>query len=108
MDEKHSGTDVVAPKGNDVVAMAAGTVEIAEYSGGYGYHVKVVHDDKTYTSYSHLSELKVSSGQTVEQGEVVGLVGSTGYSTGDHCCVRIVIDGEYYSLDDWFDFDIGK
>jgi murein DD-endopeptidase MepM/ murein hydrolase activator NlpD len=81
----HSGTDIAAPLGTPVVASYHGEVAIADYVGGYGKMVALRHEDGTQESrYAHLSEIFVEPGDWVEQGEVIGTVGSTGNSTGPH------------------------
>ncbi|MBP0021499.1 MAG: peptidoglycan DD-metalloendopeptidase family protein [Cyanobacteria bacterium SBLK] len=81
----HSGTDIAAPTGTPVIASYHGEVAIAEYVGGYGKMVALRHEDGTQESrYAHLSEILVEPGEWVEQGQVIGLVGSTGNSTGPH------------------------
>lgn len=81
----HSGTDIAAPMGTPVVATYQGEVAIADYVGGYGKMVVLRHEDGSQESrYAHLSEIFVEPGAWVEQGEVIGTVGSTGNSTGPH------------------------
>ena len=81
----HSGTDLAAPIGTPVLATRAGQVSVADVMGGYGLTVILRHDDGSLESrYAHLSQLTVQAGDWVEQGEVIGLVGSTGTSTGPH------------------------
>lgn len=81
----HSGTDLGAPMGTPVVAAYSGFVETADVQGGYGLAVTIIHNRGIQrTLYGHLSELLVKPGQWVEQGSVIGLVGSTGNSTGPH------------------------
>lgn len=81
----HSGTDVGAPMGTPVVATQSGRVTQSDYAGGYGLMVILRHNNDTLESrYAHLSRLLVQAGEWVEQGEVIGLVGSTGNSTGPH------------------------
>jgi murein DD-endopeptidase MepM/ murein hydrolase activator NlpD len=81
----HSGTDIGAPIGTPVLATQDGEVLTADYLGGYGNTVILSHNQNQQESlYAHLSELLVSPGQKVKQGEVIGLVGSTGNSTGPH------------------------
>jgi murein DD-endopeptidase MepM/ murein hydrolase activator NlpD len=81
----HSGTDLGAPMGTPVVAAFGGKVQIADFLGGYGLAVVIRHNNDTEeTLYGHMSELFVKPGETVKQGEVIGRVGSTGYSTGPH------------------------
>jgi murein DD-endopeptidase MepM/ murein hydrolase activator NlpD len=80
----HQGTDLAAPEGTPVVAAFSGRVEIAGWLGGYGLIVVISHGDTHETRYAHLSEVLVKSGQEVKQGNVIGLVGSTGMATGPH------------------------
>jgi murein DD-endopeptidase MepM/ murein hydrolase activator NlpD len=80
----HSGLDIGAPSGSPVVATGAGTVISAGWNGGYGKAIIIQHSDTQQTLYGHLSEVSVQAGQTIAQGTVIGLVGSTGNSTGPH------------------------
>jgi murein DD-endopeptidase MepM/ murein hydrolase activator NlpD len=81
----HTGTDLAAPTGTPVLAAKDGTVTTADYLGGYGLTVILRHEQGSEeTRYAHLSQLLVRPGETVAQGDVVGLVGSTGNSTGPH------------------------
>lgn len=82
----HYGTDLGAAMGTPVVAAFKGQVAVAEYSGGYGLMVVLRHGDdgNQETRYAHLSEIFVQPGEIVEQGMVIGKVGSTGSSTGPH------------------------
>ena len=81
----HSGTDLGAPQGTPILATQAGQVSVADYLGGYGLTVIMRHNDNSLESrYAHMSHILVQPGEWVEQGEVIGLVGSTGHSTGPH------------------------
>jgi murein DD-endopeptidase MepM/ murein hydrolase activator NlpD len=80
----HQGTDLAAAAGTPVVAAFSGRVEVAGWMGGYGLMVVLSHGADTETRYAHLSEVFVQDGQEVKQGTVIGLVGSTGLSTGPH------------------------
>lgn len=83
----HSGMDFAASTGTQVVSSASGVVSTAGYMSSYGNVVMVSHiiDGQTYTTlYAHLSSISVSAGQTVNQGDIIGNVGSTGDSTGPH------------------------
>ena len=84
----HNGTDIAAPQGTPILAAASGTVTIANgtdpWGGSYGYHVKIDHGRGLETLYAHCSAISVTAGQQVQQGEVIGYVGSTGNSTGNH------------------------
>ena len=96
--EYHNGTDIAAPNGTRILAAAAGTVTIANgidsWGGGYGYHIKIDHGNGLETLYAHCSAICVTPGQQVQQGEVIGFVGSTGSSTGDHLHFEIHKEGE--------------
>ena len=80
----HGGTDVRANYGTKIKAARGGVVMTSEYHWSYGNYVVVVHDNGTSTLYAHMSKRAVKEGQTVKQGQVLGYVGSTGSSTGNH------------------------
>lgn len=80
----HAGVDLAAPQGTHVTATFDGRVSVADWSGSYGLLVVVEHPGGMQTRYAHLSKVAVSPGQTVRRGELLGLVGSTGRSTGPH------------------------
>jgi murein DD-endopeptidase MepM/ murein hydrolase activator NlpD len=80
----HKGIDIAAPIGTPINAAADGTIVIAGYQSGYGNLVEIRHSDGTTTRYGHNSELSVSVGQAVRQGQQVARMGSTGHSTGSH------------------------
>ena len=79
--------------GKPIVASDSGTVTAAGYSGSYGYRVIINHGNGMQTLYAHCSELLVSVGQKVNQGDTIALVGSTGNSTGAHCHFEIYVNG---------------
>ena len=81
----HKGIDIAGPIGTPINAAADGIVTVAGWkSGGYGNLVEIRHADGTTTRYGHNSQISVSIGQTVRQGEQVARMGSTGRSTGSH------------------------
>ena len=80
----HAGVDIGARYGSEIWAAQAGTVITANWYGGYGKCVMVMHDNGYTTVYGHMSSIAVYNGQTVAQGQVLGYVGSTGNSTGPH------------------------
>ncbi|MET7572193.1 LysM peptidoglycan-binding domain-containing M23 family metallopeptidase [Streptomyces sp. NPDC005492] len=80
----HTGVDFVVPTGTTVKAIAAGTVVSAAYDGAYGNEVVIRHADGKYSQYAHMSQLSVSAGQTVTEGQQIGLSGATGNVTGPH------------------------
>ncbi|ACL60876.1 M23 family metallopeptidase [Methylobacterium nodulans] len=90
----HTGVDLKAEYGAPARAAAAGTVVSADYAGGYGNMVEIDHGHGIATRYAHLSAFAVSPGQTVEAGQIIGRVGSTGRSTAPHLHYETRIDGE--------------
>lgn len=82
--ELHGGVDIPAPGGTPIMAAKSGVVVLSTYGSSYGNHVAITHADGTRTMYCHMSSRAVSAGQTVSQGQVIGYVGSTGSSTGNH------------------------
>ena len=94
----HSGTDIAAPYGTPVLAAAGGTVTVANatdpWGGSYGYYVKIQHDGTFDTLYAHCSSICVTPGQQVQQGEVIGYVGRTGNSTGNHLHFEVWENGQ--------------
>jgi murein DD-endopeptidase MepM/ murein hydrolase activator NlpD len=92
--EYHKGQDIAAPTGTPVKVTADGVVMIAGWVRGYGNGIYVDHGNGITTRYGHLSRIDVVVGQTVKQGEQIGLVGSTGRSTGPHLHYEVRINGE--------------
>ncbi|SEH64354.1 Peptidase family M23 [Paenimyroides aquimaris] len=89
----HNGTDYAAPHGTPIMTTAAGVVIQTGYTSGNGNFVKIKHD-KTYTTqYLHMSKILVRKGQRVQQGQIIGKVGSTGLATGPHVCYRFWKNG---------------
>ncbi len=87
----HQGIDYAAPVGTPVMTIGSGIVVLKSYSGSAGYWIKVKHAANFTTSYMHLSRFAkgISLGGRVQQGQVIGFVGSTGYSTGAHLDFRV-------------------
>lgn len=88
----HYGVDYAAPRGTPVLASASGRVVDARYKGANGNYVKLRHPNGYHTYYLHLSKILVKAGQSVSQGDRIGLVGSTGVATGPHLDYRILND----------------
>jgi murein DD-endopeptidase MepM/ murein hydrolase activator NlpD len=90
----HTGIDLAAPMGHPVYAAADGVVIAASKSTeGYGDHVIIAHDDHMFSLYGHLESFAVRPGDQVRQGQVIGLMGSTGNSTGPHTHFEVRVDG---------------
>lgn len=82
--ESHNGADIDAARGSAVLAAKSGRVIQAGWNGGYGISVMIAHDDGITTLYGHMDGCSVSVGQTVSQGETIGICGNTGNSSGAH------------------------
>lgn len=89
----HKGTDYAAPYGTPITTTAAGTIEQTGFTAGNGNFVKVKHNGTYSTQYLHMSRILVRRGQRVNQGQVIGRVGSTGLATGPHVCYRFWKNG---------------
>ena len=91
---QHNGVDYSAPLGTPVMSVGDGVVEFAGRQSGYGNVVTVRHDKDKTTLYAHLNQIDVQEGQRVEQGQVVGQVGATGWATGPHLHFEFRVDGQ--------------
>ena len=91
----HTGTDIGASYGANIVAAASGKVIMSSWYGGYGNCVMIDHGSGIVTLYGHCSSRLVSAGQEVTRGQVIARVGSTGNSTGNHCHFEVRINGQY-------------
>lgn len=89
----HKGTDYAAPTGTPIMTTASGVVEQTGFTAGNGNFVKVKHDRTYSTQYLHMSKILVRKGQHVNQGDIIGRVGSTGLATGPHVCYRFWKNG---------------
>ncbi len=89
----HKGTDYAAPTGTPITTTASGVVEQTGYTAGNGNYVKVKHNGTYSTQYLHMSKILVRRGQRVNQGDVIGRVGSTGLASGPHVCYRFWKNG---------------
>jgi murein DD-endopeptidase MepM/ murein hydrolase activator NlpD len=90
---RHNGIDIPGPVGTPIYATADGTVGRAQRLGGYGNYVEVEHGNAMQTRYGHLSQILVQPGQQVRRGDMIGLMGSTGRSTGSHLHYEVRIAG---------------
>ncbi len=102
----HTGTDIAMPEGTPILAAADGTVEIANgtdsWGDSYGYYVKLDHGSGFETLYAHCSSICATAGQEVSQGEVIGYVGTTGNSTGNHLHFEVRKNGQRVDALDYF------
>ncbi len=92
--EFHSGQDIDATPGQEVVAGASGSVTFTGWQNGYGQLIVIDHGGSLTTRYGHLSHIDVTVGQRVERGQFIGRVGSTGRSTGPHLHYEVRINDE--------------
>lgn len=90
----HTGMDIGAPKGANIVAAENGTVIQAGWNNAYGNMIVINHGGNLVTLYAHASKLLVSVGQQVTKGQVIAKVGSTGYSTGPHLHFEVRKNGD--------------
>ena len=89
----HKGTDFAAPVGTEILSTANGTVTEVSYTRANGNYVKIKHNNTYTTQYLHMRKANVKVGQLVEQGDVIGFVGMTGYTSGPHVCYRFWKNG---------------
>ncbi len=89
----HKGVDLAAKSGTQIFAVADGRVVKAGWNGDYGYCVIIEHSNGMRTLYAHARQVCCSVGDTVSQGEVIALVGTTGQSTGNHLHFEVIING---------------
>lgn len=93
----HTGIDIPAPSGTPIYAADSGEVILARYYGSYGNCVIISHGNNLATLYAHQSKLGTSVGATVQKGDVIGYVGSTGNSTGNHLHFEVRKNGSHVS-----------
>lgn len=100
--EHHNGLDIPAPKSTEVMAAASGIVITSRWSNSYGNVIVISHGSGYATLYAHNSKLLVSVGDAVVKGEVISLVGSTGWSTGNHLHFSVQVDGVWVNPANYF------
>ncbi|MCP1146601.1 M23 family metallopeptidase [Lysinibacillus endophyticus] len=93
--EFHRGIDIARPSNYNITASDNGVVTFAGWDGTYGQKIVVDHNNGYETLYAHLSEIKVTVGQVVPQGSIIGIMGSTGNSTGTHLHFEVHKNGSY-------------
>jgi murein DD-endopeptidase MepM/ murein hydrolase activator NlpD len=91
---RHGGLDIVNAPGTPIVAAMAGTVAITGFNYTYGYYVIIKHSGGYQTMYGHLTRFVVARGQKVKQGQKIGELGTTGYSTGPHLHFAVYVNGQ--------------
>lgn len=89
----HHGTDLAAPAGSDIYAYCAGSVSAVGTNAVYGNYVRIDHGGGLSTFYGHMKKVTVKQGQRVSCGESIGIIGSTGKSTGVHLHFEVTVDG---------------
>lgn len=92
----HKAVDLINLEcnGSDwIVAVADGNVSMAGYIGGYGNRIEITHANGMVSTYSHLSKISVNIGEEVKMGQKIGIIGSTGRSTGTHVHFEIIYQG---------------
>ena len=97
----HTGIDIPGPTGSQVIAASEGTVVHSGWYGGYGKAVMIDHGGGILTLYAHNSSINVSKGQTVNRGDTIAKVGSTGMSTGPHSHFEVRKNGAYQDPVPW-------
>jgi murein DD-endopeptidase MepM/ murein hydrolase activator NlpD len=102
---RHMGLDLSAPRGTEVYSTANGQVVESEWRGGYGRQIVIDHGFGYKTRYAHLSESFVQPGQEVTRGETIGLVGSTGRSSGPHIHYEVIYRGDHQNPLNYFSLD---
>ena len=90
----HTGMDIGASYGAKIIAAKSGKVITATENRAYGKYVVIDHGGGICTLYAHQSSLAVSAGQSINEGDTVGYVGSTGYSTGPHLHFEVIVNGK--------------
>ena len=93
----HTGLDIAASTGTPIAAAASGTVTFSGRKGSYGNMIVITHSNGVQTYYGHCSQLYVSAGTQVSQGQTIASVGSTGNSTGPHLHLEVRVNGVAYN-----------
>ena len=98
----HKGVDIGASGGSSIISANAGKVIVSDYQSAYGNYVMVDHGGGTVTLYAHMQKRLVSAGDTVGKGEKIGLVGTTGWSTGNHLHFEVIKNGDHTNPMNYF------
>jgi len=99
----HTGVDLAAPSGSPVYAATSGRARVGYDANGAGLYVSVAYDDRVRILYCHLLEARIVSGADVAAGDLIGLVGSTGRSTGPHLHFEVQVDGRSVDPAGWLE-----
>ncbi len=91
----HTGLDLSAPQNTKIFAVYDGVVVKSEYNEINGNYIVIKHSDNLKTTYNHCNKLLVKEGEIVRKGEVIALVGATGYATGNHLHFEVLLNGKY-------------
>ena len=105
MSASHKGADIVAPYGTPIIASDSGVVQTAGWHNhpyGYGNYVIIDHGNGWTTLYGHMYSIAVTAGEAVEAGQIIGYVGNTGYSFGNHCHFEMYYNGSLVSARNYF------
>lgn len=103
----HNGMDFVAPVGTPIYATADGTISIASNSYyGYGKYVKIIHNNDYQTTYGHMHTINVKKGQLVKRGDIIGTVGNTGLSTGNHLHYEVIYKNRFVDPINYYFHDL--
>jgi murein DD-endopeptidase MepM/ murein hydrolase activator NlpD len=94
---RHKGLDVANKTGTPIYAADSGKIEVAGWGTGYGNQIVINHGGGKKTRYAHLSQFLVKKGDVIDKGEIIGRMGSTGWSTGPHLHFEIIINGVKYN-----------
>jgi len=97
----HTGLDLATSTGTPIKAAASGTVTFSGYKGSYGNLMVITHGNGVQTYYGHCSQLYLSAGASVSQGQTIGTVGSTGNSTGPHLHFEVRVNGTAYNPENY-------
>lgn len=107
-EQMHTGIDIVAPEGTAIVATAAGKITYADFSEGYGNHIKIQHGEQFTSMYAHLDKMEVQAGQLVSKGDRIGIIGTTGKSVKTHLHYEIEKDHEKVDPALYFQYEITR
>ena len=91
----HTGLDVATPENTKIYAVYDGVVIKAQYHEINGNYIVIKHSDNLKTTYNHCNKLLVNEGEKIKKGEVIALVGETGYATGNHLHFEVLLNGKY-------------